>query len=123
MSDQSPDELSRTRVGHCKRDKTDVYVGRAPGDKTMHNTPVGERGWLGNPYTLEESPSLKASIRKFRRDFEHRLRSDEEFREAVADLAGKRLGCWCQSLEDDEPTCHAEVIAEHADRLGGDDDE
>jgi hypothetical protein len=44
-------------------------------------------------------------------------KADEEFREAVRDLAGKTLGCWCQRLENDQPPCHAEVIAEHADRL------
>ena len=35
-------------------------------------------------------------------------------------LAGKTLGCWCQRLDEDSPACHAEVIAEHADRLARD---
>lgn len=53
--------------------------------------PIGERGWLGNPYTLKEVSGREASIRQFRRDFEHRLLSDGEFRTAIADLAGQTL--------------------------------
>lgn len=107
----------RTRVGHCKRNSTDVYAGRGPGGRAMDETEIGERGWLGNPYPLDEVESRAASIEAFRADFVARLKVDSEFREAVRELAGKTLGCWCQSLEDDHPACHAEVIAEQADRL------
>jgi len=81
---------------------------------------TGERGWLGNPYPLSEGFSREESIRRYRRDFEARLREDDEFREAVREIAGKTLGCWCQRLDEDSPACHAEVIAEHADRLARD---
>ena len=109
--------LEPTRVGHCKRDETDAYAGRGPGGRTMNNTEIGTRGWLGNPYRLADGYSRAESINLFRDDFEARLRADDEFRAAVRDLSGAVLGCWCQSLDDDEPACHAEVIAEHADRL------
>lgn len=112
MSDQ------RTRVGHCKRDSTDVYSGRGSEGRNLNTVKIGARGWLGNPHTLEDY-TREESIGQFREDFEAKLRGDEEFREAVADLSGKTLGCWCQGLEDDGPACHAEVIAEHADRLAG----
>lgn len=108
--------LLKTRVGHCKQDSTDVYAGRGPNGRDMSETPIGERGWLGNPYSLEDHGRLE-SIALFRRDFEERLERSPEVRRAVEDLAGKRLGCWCQRLEDDGPACHAEVIAEWADRL------
>jgi hypothetical protein len=109
MSDQ-------TRVGHCKRDSTDVYIGRGRGGRDMLNTPIGTRGWLGNPHTVDDH-GREGSIERFRKAFEYRLENDEEFRRAVARLAGKRLGCWCQTLDSDAPACHGEVIAEHADRL------
>jgi len=83
----------------------------------MVNTEIGARGWLGNPHRLDDGYTRPESIDLFRDDFEARVRGDDEFREAIRDLAGKTLGCWCQSLEDDEPACHAEVIAEWADRL------
>lgn len=107
----------QTLVGHCRKDSTDVYVGRGDGgDATMNNTPIGNRGWLGNPYTLEDYDRSE-SIDNFRDDFEQRLEADQEFRAAVADLAGETLGCWCQRVDDDSPACHGEVIAEYADRL------
>lgn len=106
-----------TRVGHCKADETDVYAGRAKGQDDMMDRAPGYRGWLGNPFYLEHDYSRSESIRRFRRVFEWRLEADDEFREAVRDLHGKTLGCWCQRLDEDEPKCHAEVIAEWADTL------
>lgn len=107
-----------TRVGHCKGDGTDVYAGRGPGGRDMSNTPIGERGWLGNPYTLEDYGRLE-SVALFRRDFEERLERNPDFRRSIEELSGDTLGCWCQSVEDDSPACHGEVIAEWAERLSG----
>jgi hypothetical protein len=76
----------------------------------------GGRGWLGNTFTLDDH-GRQESIDKFREAFEDKLSRDAEFRNAVRELAGKTLGCWCQRLDENSPACHAEVIAEHADRL------
>lgn len=111
-----------TQVGHCKADETDVYVGRGPKGRDMLNTPIGKRGWLGNPHTVEDH-GREGSIKRFRRAFEHRLENDPEFAARVRDLHGKVLGCWCQRLGADGPACHAEVIAEHADRLAAENSE
>lgn len=105
-----------TRVGHCKADSTDVYAGRGDCRRDMLDMNPGARGWLGNPFRLDNY-TREESIRRFRRVFEWRLDADREFREAVRDLAGQTLGCWCQRIDDDEPACHAEVVAEWADRL------
>ena len=115
-------EAEETRVGHCKHDATDVYAGRGRGGRDMLSVPKpGKRGWLGNPFTLDDH-SRAESIRAFRQAFEDKLQRDDEFRAAVADLAGKTLGCWCQHVSDSEPGCHAEVIAEWADRLANEGD-
>lgn len=111
-------EQDQTRVGHCKRDEMDVYIGRGSGDRNLLNTQIGSRGWLGNPYPADVF-GREECIQKFRSVFEERLHDEPEFREAVRELAGKTLGCWCQSVDEDEPACHGEVIAEHADRLAG----
>ena len=117
MTEQSIDGTERTRVGHCKADETDVYVGRGRNGRHLLSVPKpGVFGWLGNPYTVEEY-NREESIEKFREAFEDKLERDEEFRDAVADLSGKVLGCWCQRVDEDEPACHAEIIAEYADRL------
>ena len=116
-SSEMEDSMRETKVGHCKQDDVDVYVGRGKGGRDMIDCDVGERGWLGNPYTLEEN-SREESIAKFREAFRFALKHDEELRESVAELKGKKLGCWCQRLDEDGPACHGEVIAEWADRLG-----
>ena len=119
MSEDSGRAISQeTRVGHCKADETDTYAGRGPGGRDMTETPVGERGWLGNPYTVEDYDRGE-SIARFKEAFYTRLDTDDEFRAAVRDLSGDVLGCWCQRLDADEPACHAEVIAQMADRLAG----
>lgn len=113
----------KTRVGHVTRDadQVDHYVGRSAvggGTRDLHSDVApGTPGWLGNPYTLDELPRLEA-IAAYREDFEERLREDDEFRAAVRDLAGDVLGCYCRPLDvGPDPACHADVIAEHADRL------
>lgn len=116
VSDQSTDGSDRTRVGHCKRDSTDVYAGRGPGGRSMFDTSLGTRGWLGNPFPADEF-GREECIERFRESFEARIEDDDRFRAAVRELAGTTLGCWCHSLDEDTPACHAEVIAEHADRL------
>ena len=117
-NDTYTDDTERTRVGHAieDEDEIDVYVGRGSGRKAMGEVPIGQRGWLGNPYTVANH-GREGCINQFRQDFEERLESDEEFREAVSDLSGKNLGCWCQTLNEDVPACHGEIIAEWADRL------
>jgi len=113
---QDDGAVTETRVGHCKHDSTDVYVGRGPGGRGMLSTPIGMRGWLGNPHAVDDY-GRDGSIDRFRKAFEHRLENDDEFRVRVRELAGSTLGCWCQRLDEDGPACHAEVIAEWADRL------
>ncbi len=59
-----------TRVSHCRKDETDVYIGRADGgDGHLLNTPIGERGWLGNPYPKDDHGRAEC-IELFREDFE-----------------------------------------------------
>lgn len=106
----------QTRVGHWLKDDCTVYVGRSANDGHLLTIPIGDRGWLGNPYPVDEY-GREECIERFREAFESRLDEDPAFRAAVRDLHGGILGCWCQSLEDNNPSCHGEVIAEGADRL------
>jgi hypothetical protein len=114
----STQQTTRTRVGHVIEDgdEIDVYAGRGSGRRAMNEVPIGKRGWLGNPHTVEDH-GREGAIQRFRKMFEYRLENDPEFRERIRQLAGKNLGCFCQTLQEDGPPCHAEVIAEHADRL------
>lgn len=116
MSPQA--ETQQTRVGHAIEDgdAIDEYVARGSGRKSMGEVPIGQRGWLGNPYP-EAVHGREACIENFENDFVDRILNDDEFADAVAELSGKNLGCFCQTLDEDGPACHAEVIAEWADRL------
>ena len=73
----------------------------------MYNTPVGQRGWLGNPYKMGEDGDRLEVIKQFEEDFWERLEEDEEFRGATMNLAGKTLACWCAPK-----ACHGSVIAQ-----------
>lgn len=118
MSDQETltGDVKDTEVGHCKANRTDTYIGRGPGGRDMSDTPVGERGWLGNPFVTNEKGgeyTLDESIERFFKEFHARLAVDEEFREAVHELAGDTLGGWCQLVHEDGPACHGDVIAKY----------
>lgn len=109
MSDQATltGGVKDTEVVHCKKDSFDVYIGRGRGDGHILNTEIGERGWLGNPFPVDEHGRVQC-IERFRKEFEARLDDDEEFREAVEDLRGETLGCWCKPK-----ACHGDVIVEY----------
>ncbi len=97
----------RTRLVNQKNAKTwDVDIGRADGGTSnIENTAPGEPGWLGNPYALSDGYDREESIEKYRTVFKRRLRESEEFREAVENLRGKTLACWCKPKP-----CHGDVI-------------
>jgi len=113
---QDDGAVSDTRVGHWIHDDCDHYVGRGENGRHLLSTPPTKRGWLGNPSTTDDN-SREEAVAKYREAFEGALERKPEFRAAVADLQGDVLGCWCQRLDEDGPACHAEVIAEWADRL------
>lgn len=87
----------------------DVYVGRG---NCPRRGPAG-RTRFGNPW-----PVARYGHDAMRRylDYVERLMRPEDgipaFREAVAGLRGKVLGCWCVGRF---PVCHGEVLARLAD--------
>lgn len=120
-SEISADELEETRVAHCKKDGCDVYAGRGAGGAAhLLNTEIGSRGWLGNPYSVDEYGREEA-VARYCETLLHRVDEDPDFARALVErVAGRTLGCWCRPIEDskdDGPLCHADVIADVADRL------
>ena len=95
-------------VNQRNTDEYDVDIGRANGGKNyMLNTDVGDDGWLGNPYTTSDGYSREEAVEKYREAFHDRL-EDDEFRDAVEELRGKTLACWCTPK-----ACHGDVILEY----------
>ena len=103
MSDEGTELVNQRNT-----DEFDLNIGRAnSGRSHMNNTAVGEPGWLGNPYP-ESDYGREECIRLFRTDFEERIDEDAAFREAVENLRGKTLACWCVPK-----ACHGEVILDY----------
>lgn len=96
-----------TIVVNRKKNPFTVDIGRPDRNIHMNNTEVGEPGWLGNPYPKDEY-GREICIEMFREDFEERIEEDDEFREAVEDLQGEVLGCYCKPA-----ACHGDVILEY----------
>lgn len=94
-------------VCHVRTGKQTVYIGRGPGGRHMLNTPIGEKGWLGNPHSVDEF-GRDGCIELFRVDFKRKIEEDPEFKSAVLAIPqGSILGCFCKPL-----SCHGDVIAE-----------
>ena len=63
---------------------------------------------FGNPFRLEEDGgdyTREESVKAYRDWFIEKIESDDEFREAVEELRGETLGCWCKPK-----ACHGDVI-------------
>lgn len=118
-------DLDTLEVAHAGRsNKTaDVYGGRKRWDgKLRHaaNTEPGEPGWLGNPYDMDDDSvaERRRVIAAFLRFFFDRLERDEVFREAVEDLRGKRVSCWCRGVTQErqpDTWCHLDVVDAYLD--------
>jgi hypothetical protein len=97
--------VTRGRVVHCKKEAHDVYIGRPS-------------RW-GNPFTHLRSDhsavwvveSREEAIDRYRSDLRKRVRQGEPgLVEALAELYGKVLGCWCSPKP-----CHGDVLLEAAE--------
>ena len=84
------------RVVHCKREPSDVYIGRGSkwGNPFTHLDGTTARFRVG---TREEAIARYASW----------IREQPELLEALPELAGKTLGCWCAPK-----SCHGEILVE-----------
>lgn len=98
--------MAHPLVVHCKRDEYDVYVGRGKGSK-----------W-GNPFSHKEGTaaqfrveSREEAIAAHRRWLWAQIKSGEVSLEELAELRGKRLGCWCAPYH----ACHAENLVAAAE--------
>ncbi len=100
---ESKEKLGPPRVVRLKRKNgkiiqdCDDYIGRR----------VKQGGWdlkesiWKNPFTMKDCKSRKECLQKY----ETYLRDKPELMDAIPELTGKRLGCWCSPLP-----CHGEIL-------------
>ena len=82
----------QTTVVNKRFEPCDVYIGRP--------------SIFGNPFS-EKKYGRQTCIAMYKDYFEQRIAEEPAFREAVLELRGKRLGCWCKPL-----ACHGDIIKE-----------
>lgn len=85
--------------------------------KNNANTPIGESGWLGNPFPVAVF-GREESIARYCEALIKRVERDSEFgRALVEEVHGRTLGCWCRPLNEDEPRCHGSVLVKISQML------
>lgn len=103
-------------VGHVQQPSPEGYIPRVHGARQngmgMEFWKPYQKGWLGNPYS-EEIWGRHVCILLFAGAFDYRLQTDRDFKEAVEDLEGSLVTCWCRQTVDDEPLCHLDVVDHH----------
>lgn len=75
-----------------------VYIGRSG---------KGMSGYFGNPIRLPAGSNRGATLEAFKEYAIARIEEDAEYREAVKNLSGKHLVCFCAP----QP-CHGDILAE-----------
>lgn len=113
--------LESIEVAHAARSGGTgaVYGGpRLRDGEPVHggNVEAGEPGWLGSPFTVDggDVEDRRRMIAAYLRWFLDRVVDDDEYREAVEDLRGKRVTCWCRGVTQartPETWCHLDVVA------------
>jgi hypothetical protein len=105
------DGIMETTVVNFKLEKCDVKITRTPKNE-IPDPP--QFGCFGNPYPVKIHGREKC-IELYEEYFLKRIENDAAFREAVLNLKGKKLGCFCkQPLE--EVACHGDVIKKWLDK-------
>ena len=86
-------------VVHCKREKYDVYIGRA-----VPRSGLKGSDWA-NPFVIGKDGTREQVIAKYR----VWLMANDELIKRLPELKSKVLGCWCAP-----EACHGEVLSELA---------
>ena len=80
-------------------DPNHVYIGR---DMTHHIAGAQGSKW-GNPFIADKTN--KKSLKKCLKRYEDHIRSNPDLFNAVMELGGKELGCWCKPS-----LCHGDIL-------------
>ena len=86
--------MKLTTVVHCKKEPYDILIDR--------------RTKWGNPYSIGKDGTREEVIAKYK----NYLIMNRELLDAIPELFGKTLGCWCKPQ-----ACHGDVLAKIANKL------
>ena len=85
--------MQETKVVNLRSEAYDMYIGRG--------------SIFGNPYRIGKD-DRQAVLAKYKEYFYKRVNIDMVFKNAVLNLKGKVLGCYCKPL-----ACHGDIIIEY----------
>ena len=88
--------MDTARVVHCKREEFDVYIGRP----SKWGNPFSHKGGTKAQFRVDTREQAVACYRKW-------VLEQPELMEALPELRGKTLGCWCAPK-----ACHGDVLLE-----------
>lgn len=110
-------ELGYNNLKEWINDKNNVYIGRA-GIVFIHNKDINtiERypktsSAFANPFKIGKDGTRDAVLTKYETYITTKLDNDIQLRQALINLRGKSLGCWCYP----DP-CHGDVLIKLIDK-------
>lgn len=107
-SQQQQPQEEQTRVVNLFQEDYDVYIGRKG---------FGMDGYFGNPFRLNKDGTRMEILDKYRKYFNNRINSDQEFAQKIKDLKGLVLGCFCKPRP-----CHGDIVVAYLNRIATDED-
>lgn len=109
--------MNETKIVNLRLEKCDVKITRTPKNQIPEPPNFG---CFGNPYFLKDVNNEEERaevVSKYKIYFYNRIKKDEAFKNAVLDLKGKKLGCFCKQ-PNKEVACHGDIIKEWLDNQG-----
>lgn len=82
-----------TSVVNIRKEECDVYIGRG--------------SIFGNPFKIGQDGTREEVIDKYM-DYFYKKLEEPNFRKAIEDLKGKKLGCYCHPEK-----CHGDIIKQY----------
>lgn len=98
-----------TNLKEWCEDPQNVYIGRkgvvfVGGERYPKKDSV-----FCNPYKINAGVTREQVIEKYRLYITNRILLEPDLKEALSQLKGKRLGCWCKEATRDV-ACHGDVL-------------
>ena len=74
--------------------------------------PIDRRSIFGNPFKIDKDNTREDVISAYKEWFYEQITHSAKFQDAVDELKGKTLGCWCRPQEGFKGRllCHGQII-------------
>ncbi len=80
--------------------------------KELYDVYIGRPTIFGNPFQMGVDGTRDEVVEKYRKYFEERIQTDDDFLQSVVTLKDRKLGCFCKPK-----SCHGDVICEFLNSL------